>query len=347
MAQSFFARQGLKWFGGNIVRAAFRGILGRQPDKASLRQHVQALGEHGQLRTVLETIARSPEAWQRNVHSQPRELARQLYLGLYGTAPEDADLAPYVELLEGSRDIPRVVAVMTVDRRRKLGLLEVAATSVVDATFLALLQRLPEEKVRREYGTYVAESGDLRAFIADVGGSQEHLEKAVATADSGEPALRGLYAALLGRAPLPAELAAQAPKVARESGFAEVVTTLIDTPDFRERFMSRPFVAGFLVEAAYRGLLGRNPDAGPARNYQSALEQGEALSELLAAIDASPEHWSAQIARNAEAIVKVVFQALLHREPGREALQLYSQQLARTRDLHALISVLAGSRDRR
>ena len=98
-----------------------------------------------------------------------------------------------------------------------------------------------------------------------------------------------------------------------------------------------------VVTAAFRGLLGRDPEPDALHAYSETLPAHRDLTATLSDIASSDEHWQRLLAGRAEDIVRFVFLALLKREPDPEALTVYAQELRMSRDLPALISTVAAS----
>jgi hypothetical protein len=102
-----------------------------------------------------------------------------------------------------------------------------------------------------------------------------------------------------------------------------------------------------LVSAAFRGLLGRDPEPEALATYSNDLADHKSLSTLLDAIGQSEEHWRRSLATHAETVVRAAFLALLNRDPEPEALALYVHELQQTTDISALLSIVVNSAEHR
>ena len=100
-----------------------------------------------------------------------------------------------------------------------------------------------------------------------------------------------------------------------------------------------------IIEAAFRGLLGRDPEPTALEAYTEYLLEHRDLVGLLSVICRSQEHWEQQVAERAEDIVRTTFLGILKREPDAEALATYANQLRVQKDLLALLTILASSEE--
>jgi Domain of unknown function (DUF4214)/Sulfotransferase family len=98
-----------------------------------------------------------------------------------------------------------------------------------------------------------------------------------------------------------------------------------------------------LIEAVFRGILGREPDSGALEAYTEYLSKNQNLATLMSIVCQSQEHWEKLIAEHAEDIVRATFLGILKREPDTEALSVYSAQLRQQRELSALLGIVASS----
>ena len=100
--------------------------------------------------------------------------------------------------------------------------------------------------------------------------------------------------------------------------------------------------AARLAQDLYRGLLGRAADAGGLATYGGTIAAGELLQAVVE-IGSSREAWERQLGERAEELVRLLFLALLQREPEPAALAVYVAQLREHKDLRHLIGSIAGS----
>jgi hypothetical protein len=153
--------------------------------------------------------------------------------------------------------------------------------------------------------------------------------------------VRVLYFALLGRDADEQGLATYCTELGRNSDLIGVTRALAQSDEAWGRTLfGRPALT---VTAAFRGLLGRDPEAEALMAYSENLRDRPDLAALLDDIGRSEEHWRRVLAVHADAVVRASFLALLKREPEPEALAVYTQELRQTADLSALMSTIAES----
>lgn len=153
--------------------------------------------------------------------------------------------------------------------------------------------------------------------------------------------VRVLYLALLEREADDRGLAGYCAELGRSSDLVGTARAIARSEEgWSKSLYSRPEP---LVTAAFRGLLGRDPESEVLAVYCKGLAGHRNLAALIDELANSEEHWQRLAAVHAEALVHAAFQSLLKREPDPEALSTYSQQLRRTADLQALLEAIADS----
>ena len=100
-----------------------------------------------------------------------------------------------------------------------------------------------------------------------------------------------------------------------------------------------------LVQAAYKGVLVREADAGGLSAYSKNFICNNSLVDLLKELSFSDEHWERSLENRANELVHVIYQGLLGREPEAEALENYATKLAETHDLQPLLAAISGSEE--
>jgi hypothetical protein len=186
------------WFGPDLVKAAYRGLAGRSPTEDEVQTQVAAIKREGKVSAVIQDISHLPEAWARNLHSQPAELVRQLYRGVNGEDPDAASLAAGIALLAQRPDLPTLVSSLLVERRRRLGLLEIGAASIVQAAFKTSLGRPADPHDLEGFSAQLLASGDVRTFLEEVETCAEHRAKFApgASVEDRSLTVSGLYRGL-------------------------------------------------------------------------------------------------------------------------------------------------------
>jgi len=123
MLADFFYRIFLRLFSKRLVRAAYRGILGRAADDDGLAAYSRELVARRDLAWVLADLAQSEESRQKIADSAPRvslgvklgeadagRLVDAAFVGLLHRAPEPEALAAYTRLLVDSGDIAQFLS---------------------------------------------------------------------------------------------------------------------------------------------------------------------------------------------------------------------------------------------
>jgi len=153
--------------------------------------------------------------------------------------------------------------------------------------------------------------------------------------------VRVLYLALLEREPDDHGLASYCAELRCNGDLLEVTRAIARSEEARSRLLfDRPAP---MVTAAFRGLLGREPESEALTAYSESLAGHRDPAATLDDIARSEEHWRRMLAIHAESVVRAIFLALLRREPEPEALAVYTQELRQTADLSSLVSVIADS----
>jgi len=93
-----------------------------------------------------------------------------------------------------------------------------------------------------------------------------------------------------------------------------------------------------LVDAAYHGLLGREPDPEGFAVYKEELASSRNLAGIMKELAHSEEFRQKSIVGQAPEIVRAIYLALLGREPDEEGLASYTAQIT---DLDKIVSVFA------
>ena len=157
--------------------------------------------------------------------------------------------------------------------------------------------------------------------------------------------VRVIYLALLERDADDRGLSGYCRELRRHGDLLQVTRDIARSEEARNRVLfGQPEQ---LVTAAFRGLLGRDPESEALTAYSENLAGHRDLGATLDDIARSEEHWRRQLVLHAETVVRATFLALLKREPEPEALAVYTQELRQTPDLAALMSIIADSTEHR
>lgn len=150
-----------------------------------------------------------------------------------------------------------------------------------------------------------------------------------------------MYRAILGRSPDAEGRASYESELRAHGDLERIARGMATSEEARARAVygtPEP-----VVTAAFRGLLGRDPEPEALKAYGENLGAHRDLAATLDDIGRSDEHWLRLLATRADDVVRAVFLALLKREPELEARAIYAQELRQSRDLAALISIIGRS----
>ena len=104
------ANKGVSRAGTGAVKAAYKAVLGREPDAEGLATYRGRLSHPGGLAGMLTDLVGSEEFRNRVFAEMAPELVRAAYMGMLGREPEEEALASYSGTLAGTRDLPAMLA---------------------------------------------------------------------------------------------------------------------------------------------------------------------------------------------------------------------------------------------
>jgi hypothetical protein len=265
MVTGFLSRLFSRFFAGSLVREAYAGILGREPDAIGLAAHTALVRRSGCLSPVLRTMAQSDEATggqaaalARLAEHDPAECLKalglpvltQAYWGILGRAPDDEGLAAYAASLQKTGDLAALL--------REIAHSDEAWSQALQARAKAI-------------------AGELRAAL--------HSDAEPAT-DTGEqlPPLRTTrdlrdLVQFLSAAGRPGNGAVHAPQSQARLPGAGPGIYAAQLPDPEG-----------LVIAAFQGLLGRGPGPEALSHYAAQLRSTGDVVGFLAELGESVEH---------------------------------------------------------
>jgi hypothetical protein len=157
------------------------------------------------------------------------------------------------------------------------------------------------------------------------------------------PLVEALYLALLGRTADPQGLDTYSSELAKDGDLTGVARSISGSEEAWNKALGERSSA--IVTAAFRGLLGRDPDAEALAAYSASFADQRNLAAMLDDIGRSDEHWRRLLALHADIIVRTLYKTLLEREPDPEFLAVHAQQLRQSADLSALTLAITRSAD--
>src|SRR2546430_2396742 len=250
-------------------------------------------------------------------------------------------LASYAQSLAAKKDVSALISEILRSEEFCEKSLAALAPQLVQATYRGLLGREPEAQALASLAENVASRKDLAALLGDTIHSDEFRERAlVALAPQ---LVRATYQGLLEREPEPEALASYAQSLAAKKDVSALISEILRSEEFREKSLAA--LAPQLVQATYRGLLGREPEAQALASLAENVAERKDLAALLSDTIRSDEFRERSLAALAPQLVRAAYQGLLEREPEPEALASYAQSLAAKKDVSALLNEILRSQE--
>jgi len=212
------------------------------------------------------------------------------------------------------------------------------ARDLIRSAYTGILGRRTDTRGLEAYALRL-QSGDLSAVLEDISGSEEALQHRVAT--RGRFFTQAAYRGLLGREAESSALAHYEARLAETQDFPGLLTELALSEEHGGWFLEhRPEI---IVDAAYRGLLGRDPDPQARQAYAAELAKSRDTAALLSVIGTSEEHWLALFATHRGEFIHAVYRGVLQREPDASELAMHGPGLAAPEALQQLIATTLAS----
>jgi hypothetical protein len=158
---------------GELVRAAYRSLLRREPEDAALKTYVEQLKEHKSLEQLLETLARSEELGNVAQRDGAERLVRTIFASLLNREPEEAALKSYAANIRQGQPLGEVLSAVGRSQEHWQLLLREQAEVIVTAIFRGLLKREPDSAGLAGHAEQLRTTNDLAAVISTIGNSRE------------------------------------------------------------------------------------------------------------------------------------------------------------------------------
>jgi tRNA A-37 threonylcarbamoyl transferase component Bud32 len=100
----------LRLHAADLVKTAYRGLLGREPDPEGLAAHSATLAATQELAAFLADVIRSDEFLQKSFTALAPDLVRAAYRGLLGREPDPEGLAAHIASLAKKQDLAVLLA---------------------------------------------------------------------------------------------------------------------------------------------------------------------------------------------------------------------------------------------
>src|SRR5256886_802582 len=215
------------------------------------------------------------------------------------------------------------------------------AADILDSVYLGILARAPDSAGRDAYAEKLREASDLTNVLSEIIRSDEFREKSIAAL--APELVRAAFQGVLERVPEPRALTFYAQSLAAKKDVSALISEILRSEEFREKSLAA--LAPQLVQATYRGLLGREPEAQALASLAQNVAAGKDLAALLSDTIHSDEFREGSLAALAPQLVRAAYQGLLEREPEPEALASYAQSLAAKKDVSALLNAILRSQE--
>jgi hypothetical protein len=318
MATGFLSRLFTRIFAGALVREAYAGVLGREPDSDGFAAHTARVRRTGRLAQVLQTLTGSDEAMagrsmalSRVAEREPIEglkalslpVLTQAYWGILGRAPDDEGLAAYACKLQQTGDLASLLA--EISRSDEAWSLALQARAQVIGTELHAALRGVDGlagDAEKHLPPLLATQG-LRGLVEFLAQGPEHWRQLLRR--NPEVLVAAAYVSLLDRQPGPEELRSQAQRLAETADLVEFLSGIGRSEEHAARTLQWrttpaearagtdatrwPKPEGIVV-AAFESLLGHAPEPEALARYSTQLRKTGNVAGFLAELSDSIEH---------------------------------------------------------
>lgn len=249
MLLRFFFRLFVKGFRKQILRDAYRGILGREPDAAGLAAYAAGLSRTGELAPILAEMAASDEHWRKMVRDRAATLAEQLQASLRDEPSDPDELARCADQIQASAEVGTCAAALSRGPGHWRQMARNDPGALVKAVFQGLLGREPDAAGAAAYEAVLGETGDIVSFLAAVADSEEHRVRlsgpAAGAGDAGTSAglfaaadvVAGAFRGLLGRDPDEEGLIAYTSVLTHHGDIAALLADISRSAEHRKRVL--------------------------------------------------------------------------------------------------------------
>lgn len=172
-----------------LVRAAYRALLWREPDEGALSSYSTQLKEHQSIGELLQAIGKSQEHWRLLQRDRAEDVVRAAFAGLLDREPEPASLEAYVGQFRDGAGLAALLAEIGHSQEHWVRLLEEHAEELVGAIYRGLLGREPDSVGLAAYVSQFQDSKDLAEVVAGIGHSRERTRKLKEQQEWPHPAL--------------------------------------------------------------------------------------------------------------------------------------------------------------
>ena len=212
------------------------------------------------------------------------------------------------------------------------------ADKFVSAAYRGILGRAPDSPGSNAYSTQLALTRDLVAILDGMATSREAWARNNRL-HSVELSRLLVWGALQNASAEAIDACAADIEQGRE--LSEVVARLVQSRDFWERQLECR--SEELAQAIHGGLTPTAAKPETIQHYAARLRETKSLGDLASSIAATDEHWESLLAQRGPDLALTLYRRIFHRDPDSRTLALWVKELAETKDLSALLALIAHS----
>jgi len=277
---------------GEFVQAAFKALLGRVAESDAIETYSPRLVNLDSLSSVLADIAASDEAWRRLFSARAAEFMSQIERSMFAGQVDESWREYSLQTIQRG---PDGLADVLLRSARSLEHWEVLfgehSQEFVQIAFQAVLGRDAESGALDEYVPRIRDIASLGKVVGEIALSEEswqrHLE------NHGRQLLDLIYRAVLQRAANTTEIERWEGQDTSIAAIKGLIEELLGSEEFkRKQFIGTERGAGFsaeLLDAAYRGMLGRPVDSNGLNEYAKRINTAKDFSSVITSLRQSNE----------------------------------------------------------
>jgi hypothetical protein len=269
-----------------VVRAAFWGVLRREPLEQELKTLTAQLRKSGSFSGLLTNLASSQEHWEQLLTARAEELTLELYRRLFGRDPASGVLTRHAGQLKTQRDLAGLLSAVGASQEFWERQIAHRAEELVRMAFRSLLRREPEEEALKAYAAQLKEHKNLEEILRAITQSPEHLDGV--QRDGAEQLVRIAFRSLLNREPEEAALQAYAGGLRQGQSLAEMLASISRSQEHWELLLQEHAEA--VVRGLFGALLKREPDSAGLAGHAEQLRATRDFAAVTATIANSREH---------------------------------------------------------
>lgn len=270
---------------GDLVQAAYKGVLGRESDPSGFAAYREYLNRSRDLAALLSDIARSDEFWDKTIAWRAPDFVQAAFQGLLGRKPDPEAHAAYDAELSGNHELPGLLNDIICSDEFWSRIIKLHAAALISAVFRGLLDREPDPEARDAYGTAISQDLDISGFLSDVVYSEEFWNRFIIM--RGPTLFRTLCRGLLGREPDPGSEADFCTDLSNRRDLAGLLWDFTRSNEFWDKAISSR--APEIIQALHRYLCGTSNNPVKLRACAEVFGDSTELSSALPLVGSSNE----------------------------------------------------------